>query len=325
MRRRAFLASVAALVPAFVAAQPTGIRRIGFLYFSTERSAKELRRYQGFIDGMREAGYTLGKHFMLEARYGDGDPAWLASMAAELVQARVEVIVTGGTAANHAAHAATKTIPIVMVNSTDPVREGLVATLRRPGGNVTGMTTNTAQIDAKHVELLQESLPRFALLAVLVNPSNRAHEFRLKAIEGIATRHGAAIAPFSADTADAINAAFVALGHKRADALVVLGDNFYLQQARQIADLALKVKLPSISISPEYAQVGGLMTYGQNITENYRRAGRYVDRILRGAKPADLPIEQPTTFELLINQRTARAIGLSIPKSVLLRADHVIE
>jgi putative ABC transport system substrate-binding protein len=312
-------------MPLLSLAQETRLRRVGFLYFGTERSARELGRYQGFIEGMRESGYVLGKDFMLEARYGDGDPKWLAAMAAELVKMNVEVIVTGGTAANYAAQAVTKTIPIVITNSPDPVREGFAASLARPGGNVTGFSTNTAEIDAKHVELLKACLPRLALLAVLQNPANRAHRSRMKSVEATAQRHGAKTLSLTADTVEAIDAAFAALRQARADAVVVLGDTFYAQQARQIARLALELKLPSIYVSPENAQAGGLMTYGQNITDNFRRAAKYVDRILKGAKPGELPIEQPTKFELVINLQTAKAIGLSIPSSVLLRADRVIQ
>jgi len=274
---------------------------------------------------MRDSGYVLGKDFVLEARYGDGDPKWLAAMAAELVKTNVEVIVTGGTPANYAAQAVTQTIPIVITNSPDPVGEGFARSLARPGGNITGFSTSTAEIDAKHVELLKASLPRLEVLAVFANPAQRGHRARMKSVEATAQRQGAKTLSLAADTVEAIEAAFTALRRGQADAVVVLSDTFYVQQARQIARLALELKLPSISISPVHAEAGGLMSYGQHITDNFRRAAKYVDRILKGAKPGELPIEQPTKFELVINLRTAKAIGLSIPSSVLLRADRVIQ
>ena len=197
-----------AVGPGLVLAQEARPRRIGFLYFGTERSARELGRYSGFIEGMRDSGYVLGKDFVLEARYGDGDPKWLAAMAAELVKTNVEVIVTGGTPANYAAQAVTQTIPIVITNSPDPVGEGFARSLARPGGNVTGFSTSTAEIDAKHVELLKASLPRLEVLAVLANPANRGHRARMKSVEATAQRQGAKTLSLAADTVEAIEAAF---------------------------------------------------------------------------------------------------------------------
>lgn len=301
------------------------MRRIGFLYFGSRRSATDSGRFAAFLQGMREVGYAEGKDYVVEARFGDGKAERLPGLAAELVKQEVDIIVTGGTPANRAAQQATKTIPIVVTISPDPVGEGLVKSLGRPGGNITGFSTSTAEIGPKQVEVLIEAVTQLSRLAVLSNPVNTAHPSRYKGVEAAVRKRGLQVIPVSAQTPEALELAFLAMMRERADGLVVLGDTFFTQQATQIAALAIKHRLPSINVTRDYPEAGGLMSYGAYLTENFRRAATYVDRILKGAKPGELPIEQPTRLELVINLKTARAFGLEIPKSVLFRADMVIE
>jgi putative tryptophan/tyrosine transport system substrate-binding protein len=327
MKRRSLLIALGSslLQPLASLGQERRVRRIGFLYFGSRRSATDSGRYPAFLQGMRELGYAEGKDYVVEARFGDGKADGLPRLAAELVKQEVDVIVTGGTPANRAAQQATKTIPIVVTISPDPVGEGLVKSLGRPGGNITGFSTSTAEIGPKQVQVLIEAVTQLSRLAVLSNPVNTAHPSRYKSVEAAARKRGLQVIPVSAQTPEALELAFSAMTRERADGLVVLGDTFFTQQATQIAGLAIKHRLPSINVTRDYPESGGLMSYGQYITENFRRAAGYVDRILKGSKPADLPIEQPTTFELVFNLKAARAIGLTVPPAVLVRADRIIQ
>jgi len=274
---------------------------------------------------MRDLGYVEGKHFVIEARYADGKTERLPDLAAELVRSKVDVIVATGTPLYQALQKATKTIPIVITTSPDPVRDGFAASLARPGGNFTGLSSNNAEAIPKHVELLMTAVPRLSRIAVLRNPDNVGSFPQLKSIQAAAQKTGLQVLPVDARTPDGIERGFSTMAKERAEAVIIPGDTFFLQQVRQIAELALKHRLPSTYVTREYAEAGGFMSYGQNITENFRRAATYVDKILKGAKPGELPIEQPTIFELVINRKTARAIGLTIPQELLLRADRVIE
>jgi putative ABC transport system substrate-binding protein len=274
---------------------------------------------------MRELGYIEGKNFVVEARFADGEGAALPGLAAELISGKVDVIVATGTPVTLALRKATRTVPIVSTVSSDPAGDGSSASLARPGGNITGLSNFAPELSQKQVELLTACVPKLSRLAVLVNPSNAEHSGRLKLVESAARKVGMRVLAVHGGTPDEITSSFAAMARDRAEAVLILGDTFFLQQMRRIADLALKYRLPSVFLNPELVEAGGLMSYGPNFTDNFRRAASYVDKILKGAKPADLPIEQPTKFELVINLKTAKALGLTIPQSLLLRADQVIE
>jgi putative tryptophan/tyrosine transport system substrate-binding protein len=282
-------------------------------------------RYRSFLQGMRELGYIEGKNFVVEARFADGEGAALPGLAAELISGKVDVIVATGTPVTLALRKATRTVPIVSTVSSDPAGDGSSASLARPGGNITGLSNFAPELSQKQVELLTACVPKLSRLAVLVNPSNAEHSGRLKLVESAARKVGMRVLAVHGGTPDEITSSFGAMARDRAEAVLILGDTFFLQQMRRIADLALKYRLPSVFLNPELVEAGGLMSYGPNFTDNFRRAASYVDKILKGAKPADLPIEQPTKFELVINLKTAKALGLTIPQSLLLRADQVIE
>jgi putative ABC transport system substrate-binding protein len=274
---------------------------------------------------MRERGYVEGKNFVIEPRYADGKAERLAAFVAELVQIKVDVIVTYGTPANHAARKATATIPIIMTLAIDPVGEGLAASLARPGGNLTGLSIVSLELSQKHVEILKTLLPALSRLAVLRNSSNPGHPAQIKAIESVAQTLGVHILAFDGGSADAIEKSFPGMAHANAQAVLVLGDTFFVQRMRQIAELALKHVLPSAYVVREFPEAGGLIGYGPDINDNFRRAASYVDRIMKGAKPGELPIEQPVKFDFVVNLKTARALGLTVPQLLLLRADRVIE
>jgi putative ABC transport system substrate-binding protein len=328
--RREFLiaggAGLCALAsPISVLGQPNKVWRIGFFYFGSRQSAMDTGRYQLFLQGMRELGYVEGKNFVVEARFADGANQRLPGLAAELVESKVDLIVATGAQVNMAAQQATRTIPIVTTVASDPVAQKLAASLARPGGNFTGLSAVSVDLVVKHVELLTTTLPRLSRIAVLLNPDNTGHPPMLKNVQAAAARTNKQVRAVPAGTAAEIERGFAAMAGIHADACIVLGDTFFLQEIRRIADLALKRRLPSIGAVPEYPEAGGLMSYGASVTAGFRRAASYVDKILKGAKPGDLPIEQPTTFELVVNSRTAKALGIAIPQELLLRADKVIE
>jgi putative ABC transport system substrate-binding protein len=316
----AFGGLAAPLLPSL--AQETKAWRIGFFYFGSRQSSLDTGRYNSFLQGMRELGYIEGKNFVIEARFADGERAALPGLAAELIRGKVDVIVATGTPVISALRKATRTIPIVSTVSSGTAGD---ASLGRPEGNITGLSNFAPELSQKQVEFLTACVPKLSRLAVLVNPSNAEHSERLKLVESAAQNVGMRILAVHGGTPDEITRSFGAMARDRAEAVLILGDTFFLQQVRQIADLALKYRLPSVFLNLEHVAGGGLMSYGPNFTDNFRRAASYVDKILKGAKPADLPIEQPTKFELVINLKTAKALGLTIPPSLLLRADHVIE
>ena len=325
MKRRSAILFLAAIPLASLAQQQGRPAKVGFLYFASQKSALDSRRYPPFIKGMSELGYIEGKDFSIEARFADGKAERLPLLAAELVRAGVDVIVAGGNAAINAARQATKSVPIVIAQSPDPVAQGWAVSLARPGGNITGLISLASEIELKMVEFLHSVVPGLARLAVLSNPTNRTHAARVAIIRAAARTIGASVVSATAQTPDEIERAFEAMAHQRAQALIVLGDTYFLSQARLIAGLALKNRLPSTHTIPDYAEVGGLIAYGPDIPDNFRRAAGYVDKVLKGAKPAELPIEQPTRFELTINMKTARALGVSVPKTLQFQATRVIE
>jgi len=307
-------------------AQPQGkVSRVGFLSARRRPISIEADYYGAFLLGMRDLGYVEGKNLVIEWRFADGSYERLPGMAAELVQSNVNVIMALGPPAVVAAQKATATIPIVIVTSIDPVDAGFVRSLARPGGNITGLSNLAGDLSSKHLEMLRAALPTLSRVAVLVNPANSAHATILKNVQATARKVGVTVLPMEAQTPEEIDREFSTMARQNVGAIIVVLDPFLIQQGIQIAAQAAKHRLPSIFSNREYAEAGGLMSYGQNQADIYRRAATYVDKILKGAKPGDLPVEQPAKLELLINLKTAKAIGLTIPQSVLLRADEVIQ
>ena len=274
---------------------------------------------------MRELGYVEGKNLVIEWRFADGKFERLPDLAAELVRLNVEVIVSGSSQAISALQKATATIPIVMASSGDPIGSGFVKSLARPGGNITGLSNLTSEIGTKQLELLLSMVPKLSRVAVLVNPVNPSLATLLKNVQSAAQGAGVKVLPVEARTAEEIENAFPTMTQGNAGAVIVAVDSLFIQQYRKIAELAAKNRLPSVSQLREYVEAGGLVSYGPNLADQFRRAATYVDKILKGAKPGDLPVEQSAAFELLINGKTAKALGLTIPQSVLLRADRLIE
>jgi putative ABC transport system substrate-binding protein len=274
---------------------------------------------------MRELGYVEGKNIVIEDRYAEGNPDRLSELAAELVRARVEVIVTGGPTATRSGKEATVVIPVVMVNVGDPVGLGFVASLARPGGNVTGLSTVGLPLSGKRLELLKETIPKVSRVAILWNVTNPGSAEGLKETEVAAPPLGLKIQPLELRSPDDFDNVFVAATEGRAGALMILGNPVAFSHRRRLVDLAAKSRLPAMYYASEFTEAGGLMSYAPNITEQFHRAATYVDKILKGAKPADLPVEQPTKFEFIINLKAAKQIGLTIPPNVLARADRVIK
>jgi putative ABC transport system substrate-binding protein len=307
-------------------AQPqTKVWRIGFLTARSRPESLETDYYGGFLRGLRELGYVEGKNLAIEWRFADGKNERLPDLAAELAQMKVDVIVAGGTPATIASQKSTSIIPIVMGNTNDPVGSGFVKSLARPGGNITGLSNVSSELSLKFLEMLRSMVPKVSRVAVLVNPANSANVQTLESIRAAAQKIKINILLGEARTSQDIRNAFSAMTRQGAGAFIVLTDGAFIDQRRQIADLATRNRLPSIASFREYVDVGGLMNYGPNFTDTYRRAAYYVDKIFKGAKPADLPVEQPTIFELFINGKTAKALGLKIPHSLLIMADKVIE
>ena len=310
---------------ALLAQNPGKVWRVGFLTMRNRPESFDTNIFGAFRAGLRELGYVEGNNLLIEWRFAEGKPERLTGLAAELVQLNVDVIVTAASQPTAAARKATATIPIVIGSAGDPVASGFVQSLARPGGNITGVSENADDIVAKLLEMLVRIRPRLALVAVLTNPDNPALATRLKVIQDAAKSIGVATLSTEARNAKDIGDAFAVMALKKAEALIVPTDPVFINQWRLIAELALKYRLPSTGGSGEYPQVGGLLSYGPNFPDNYRRSAAYVDKILKGAKPADLPVEQPTRYELIINRKTASALGLTIPQSILISAEKVVE
>jgi len=280
--------------------------------------------WQALRQRLRELGYIEGQNIAFEARGGDGNAERLADVAAELVRSRVSIIVTGGIRAAVAAHKATTTIPIVMASGTDPVGVGLIASLFRPGGNVTGVTTVSAELGGKRLELLLEVVPRLSRVAVLRDPPAGTVELALQETQAAAQTLGLQLQILEVRRPKDFDSAFLEMVKERSGALLVISTPMLFSGRMRIAELAAKHRLPAVYHWKEYVEAGGLLSYGTDLAEGFRRAAIYVDKILKGAKPAELPVEQPTKFELVINLKTAKQIGLIIPPNVLARADKVI-
>lgn len=325
MRRR-FLVAIVALsflsAPVPADAQRSGkVPRIGYLTPITQPSREEV-----FRDGLRQLGYEDGPSIAIEYRSAEGRFERLPALAAELAGLEVEVIVAVVTQAALAAKTATRTIPIVMVGVADPVGTGLVASLAQPGGNVTGTSSVAADVVGKQLELLHQVLPKMSRIAALWNPANRVFQQRqLAEASAAATKLRIQLQLVEARTPEDLDRAFAGLARPRPDALLVLGDPLFTAHAARIAGLAIGQRLPTVGATREYAEGGGLLAYGPDYPEAWRRATAYVDRILKGARPGELPVEQSTKFDLVINARTARTLGITIPPSVVARADHVIQ
>ena len=307
----------------FAQQQPTKVPQIGYL--SSDSPSTIAARIEAFHQGLRELGYVEGKNIFVEWRFADGKADRLPALAAELVRLKVDLVVTTGPAATRAAKEATITIPIVMAQDSDPVGNGLVASLARPGRNITGLSSLAAEISGKRLELLKEIVPRLSRVVVLGSSITPGNAHALRETELAAKAFGVQLQYVDVLVSKDIAPAFRAAAKGRADALLVLTSLVLISQRPQLADLAVKSRLPAIYDRGEFVEDGGLLCYGTNFTDLSRRAATYVDRILKGAKPADLPVEQPTKFELVVNLKTANALGLTIPNSILVQATKVIE
>ena len=327
-KRRKLIAGLGGVLlagPAIAFAQSKDkVWRVGILATRNRPALLDADAFGQFMRGMRELGYVEGKNLQVEFRWAEGKYERLPGLAAELVQLKVDVIVAAGAQDIDAARKATSTIPIVMATSPDPVVSGFAKTLAHPGGNITGLTNFTVDISPKLFEMLQSMVPKLSRLAVMMNPVNSSHAGVLQSVESAAQKAGVKVLPVEARSAVEIERAFSTMAQAKAGGVLLPRDGFYIQQLDQIAILATKHRLPSISGYRQYVEAGGLMSYGQNAGESFRRAATYVDKILKGAKPGDLPIEQPTTFELYINGKTAKALGLTIPQSLRISADKVL-
>jgi len=306
-----------------LAQQPATIPRIGFL--SAAPLSSITARTEAFRQGLRDVGYVEGTNLAIDWRSADDQWDRLPTLALELVDLKVSLIITAEEPASLAARKVTQSIPIVMAQSGDPVVTGLAASLARPGGNVTGLTTGAFELPSKEVGLLREAVPKLSRLAVLSNPLNPPNSTGLKSTEAGARALSLSVSVHDVREASALAAAFGAMTEERADGLIVLPDPMFLTQRAQIAELAALARLPSIYGITEHVRAGGLMSYAADRAALFRHAATFVDKIPKGAKPADLPIEQPTKFEFVINMKAAKALGLMLPQSVLLRADEVIQ
>ncbi len=309
------------------AAQPREkVPRVGYLNPGSASEPLRQRRLEAFRQGLRELGYEEGRNIAIESRWAEGQYDRYPALAADLVRLKVDVIVAQSGAVTQAAQQATRTIPIVMSLVLDPVGIGLVASLVRPGGNVTGTSFMAPDLVGKHLELLKEVVPKVSRVALLRHPGNPASALYLREAEAAARTLGVRLQTLEARSPQEIDSAFAAMTRERAGALLISPDPLFGTQRRQIAELAAKRRLPAIHGGTlEYAEAGGLMVYSPNILDLERRAATYVDKILKGAKAGDLPVEQPTKFELIINLRTAKAISLTIPPSLLQRADQILD
>jgi putative ABC transport system substrate-binding protein len=329
MQRREFITlfgGTAATWPLAAHAQQPAARvyRVGYLTIASRQ--QQLHLIRAFEEGLRSLGYRVGENVVIEYRFANGEMDRLPALAADLVQLRVDVIVTGNNANTVAAMKATTTIPIVMISGIDPISTGLIASLARPGGNVTGSSQDTGtEIDSKRVEFLRDALPNLSRVGILWNPDFAPNPNRVKAMREATQARGITLISVEARGLDAFEQAFAAMVTEHAQAFVVLGEPVLFNYRGQIGVMAIRNRLPAISTGREYAEAGLLMSYGVDFRDLFRGSAVFVDKILKGVKPADLPVEQPTKFELVVNLKTAKALGIDIPPTLLTRADEVIE
>jgi putative tryptophan/tyrosine transport system substrate-binding protein len=327
MHRRITVLALCALLSAFsvpaAAQQPAKVPRIGLLIASSSSLASP--RVEAFRQGLRELGYIEGKNIVIEYRYAEGKPDRLPALAAELVSLKIDIIVTGGTSPTRAAKEATATIPIVMTQDIDPVGSRFVASLARPGGNITGLSNFAPELSGKRIELLKEIVPKVSRVDVLGALSHPANAQALKEVKAAAEALRVKLQYLDIQNPADIESAFRAASKGRAEAALALPGAVLISHRTQITELASKNRLPTIYYATEFVEDGGLMSYAPNFVDLSRRAATYVDKILKGAKPADLPVEQPMKFELVINLKAAKQIGLTVPPNVLARADRVIK
>ena len=318
------LLSGAAPLMAF-AQQPGKVWRIGYLSLGTRQNSVDNGRTAALLSGMREQGYVEGRNFVLEVRFADNDTGRLDGLAAELVRLKVDVILAIGSAVSRVAQFATATIPIVVVATPDPVHDGFAVTLARPGGNMTGMSVGTSETVQKCVELLRTMVPKLSRLAVMGNPSDAANSPMLLSVQLLMQRLGGMVLPISARSTEDIESGFATMARENAGAVIILSDTYLILRRQLIAGFALKYRLPSIGMNSGFTETVTLLTYATDTNDNARRAATFVDKILKGAKPGDLPFELPTRYYLTINRSTAKALGLVIPQELMLRADRVVE
>ncbi|MGH7354775.1 MAG: ABC transporter substrate-binding protein [Candidatus Rokuibacteriota bacterium] len=318
-----FTIGLFAIPPTLEAQQAVKVYRIGML--ETIAASLNSANLQAFRTALKTLGYVEGENLVIDYRSADGKTDRFPALAADLVRQRVDLIVTRGSPAAIAAKGATRVIPIVMAVSGDPVGTGIVSSLARPGGNVTGLSSVITELAGKRLELLREAVPALSRVALLYNPTNPAATNDWRQAEAAARALGLRPSSFEVRKAEDFRPAFETARKQRADVMVVIMDGLVQNHQREVVDLARRHRLPDIYASREFADAGGLMSYGVSYPDLYWRAASYVDKIFKGAKPADLPVEQPTKFELVVNLRTAGALGLTIPPSLLLRADQIIE
>jgi putative ABC transport system substrate-binding protein len=307
------------------AQQTAKAARVGFFYFGTRSSAVESGRYSAFVQGMRDFGYVEGKNLVLESRFADGNPERPPALAAELMKLDLDVIVATGSATYRALQLVTGTVPIVLTVGVDPVAGGYAATMAKPGRNFTGLTDTAADLNPKLLELAMTVIPKLSRLGIVMHPGNVSHPPQLAKLMLTAQKVGVQIVLAEAGSTSSIAAAFAHFERERVRAAIVLNETYFTQEIRQIGDGAGKHRVAAFLGTTRSAEAGYLMSYGADLVDNFRRAAAYVDKILKGAKPGDLPFEQPTRYYLTINLKTAKALGVTIPQSLLLSADKVIQ
>ena len=321
--RLAAAAAASAVVPRPLRAQTRQPRRIGFLGNST--AALEANLIGPFQDGLRALGYQDGRNIIVEYRWAEGNYERFPALINELLAAKVDLLVTAGTPATLAIKKATTTVPLVMIAVGDPIGTGIVSSLAKPGGNITGFTSISPELEAKRIELLREVVPNLSRIAVLWNPSNLYQVYSEKEIQAVALVVGLKTLSLGVRSRNEIDDAFATMIKEKPDALLVLADRLFLHNRVPIMEFALGNRLPGVHAYRELVEAGGLMSFGPSYADMHRRAAGYVDRILKGAKPGDLPIQIPTKFELVLNLKTAKAMDLTIPPTVLARAEEIIE
>lgn len=327
MKRREFitlLGGAAATWPlAARAQQPAKIPRIGFLGNST--ATMEANLIGPLRDGLRELGYEEGRNVIIEFRWADGKYDQFPALVAELLAAKVDVIITAGTPATLAIKKATSTVPLVFIAVGDPVGTGVVPNLGRPGGNITGLSSIAPDLEGKRLELLREVVPKLSHVAFFLNPANAFHTASMRQARVAAQSLGIKLQPMEVNKSEQLDGAFASIVKEKPDALLILADRIFLHNRKRMMEFAIQQRLPSVNAYRELVEAGGLISYGPSYEDMHRRAAVYVDKILKGTKPADLPIEQPTKFTLLINLKTAKTLGLTVPPTLVARADELIE